>query len=494
SFLCRRIDADCPSLPSILMPIVALLAAAAGLVWGAVYARRGSLIAGCVALVIVGYALGHTFWHAKIGPLTLTLDRVLLVALFGAYLVQWRTHRLEPKPLAGCDWLLFTLLGILAASTLASGTPEVVAPDGGSPMWRLTMSFLVPAALYWIARQAPLSQSAWKGWLAGMTLLGAYLGLTACAEITHQWWLVFPHYISDPTLGIHFGRARGPDLNSASLGVYLTACLWSAWFLRPYVRPSLQLIVLATLSVMALGVFLTYTRSTWIGLISSGAIVAAMQVPRRLRLPVFTMGGLVGAAILATTWTNVVDLEREGTGLEAHHSIDQRESFAYVSWKMFSDNPLFGVGFGRFYDRKLPYLSDRSQNFELESIRPLHHHNTLLSVLTETGIVGFAAFVSLLAGWARVAWCLARDRQAPAWARGQGVLMLAIMANYLSSAVFHDLTLLPQQEWLLFLFAGLTLNLRLGSRTDPQLLAEKGTFEYLAPSLLSAPTAGTVTA
>jgi O-antigen ligase len=482
------------SLPRTLMPIVALLAAAAGLVWGAIYGRRGSLIVGCAALVIVGYSLGHTFWHAKFGPLTLTLDRMLLVAVFGTFLVQWRTNRLDTKPLCGCDWLLFALLGVLTASALLSGTPDVAAPDGGTALWRLTMSFLVPAGLYWIARQAPLPQHEWKGWLVAMSLLGMYLAFTACAEITHQWWLVFPHYISDPTLGIHFGRARGPDLNSASLGVYLTACLLSAWILRPHVQPSLQLLLLAAVPLMLLGVFFTYTRSTWIGLVASGAIVGVLQVPRRLRWPVFTMAGLVGAVVMAASWNNLVDLEREGTGQESHHSIDQRKSFAYVSWQMFNDNPVFGVGFGRFYDRKLPYLSDRSQEFELESLRPLHHHNTLLSLLTETGMVGLAAFVSLLVGWARAAWSLAKDPLVPAWARGQGVLMLAVMANYLSSAVFHDLTLLPQQQWLLFLFAGMTLNLRLGLQFALRPAAEKARIEYLSPSLLSSPTAGHVIA
>ena len=72
---------------------------------------------------------------------------------------------------------------------------------------------------------------------------------------------------------------------------------------------------------------------------------------------------------------------------------------------------MFGVGFGRFYDRKLPYLSDRSQDFELESLRNLHHHNTLLSLLTETGMVGLAAFLALLAAWARSAWSLVRDAE-----------------------------------------------------------------------------------
>src|SRR3972149_6602942 len=121
---------------------------------------------------------------------------------------------------------------------------------------------------------------------------------------------------------------------------------------------------------------------------------------------------------------------------------------------MFKDHPLFGVGFGRFYDRKLPYLSDRSQDFELESLRNLHHHNTLLSLLTETGMVGLAAFIALLAAWARSAWSLVRDAELPAWVRSQGLLMLAVIITYLSSAVFHDLTLLPSQEWILFLAAG----------------------------------------
>jgi O-antigen ligase len=182
---------------------------------------------------------------------------------------------------------------------------------------------------------------------------------------------------------------------------------------------------------------------------------------------VFTITTLAGVLLAAATWSEVVDLRREGTASDAEHSVGQRESFTYVSWQMFKDHPLLGVGFGRFYDRKLPYLSDRSQDFELESLRPLHHHNTLLCILTETGLVGLAAFVALLAAWARSGWSLVRSDDQPAWARSHGVLMLAVLVAYLSSAVFHDLTLLPTQQWLLFTLAGLTANLRLGPHREP---------------------------
>jgi O-antigen ligase len=449
------------------MPLVALIVVAAGLVWGAIYARRGSLAIGAAGLIVVAYVFGFNFWSQHVGPLPLTLDRVVLVGLVAAFAAQWRWGRLESKPLSGSDWLLASLLVILTASTILAGTPEVRAAEGFSPMWRLVMSFIVPALLYWIAREAPLSHRAWIGSLAILSALGIYLALTGLAEIAGKWSLVFPRYIADPTLGIHFGRARGPELNSASLGVYLTVCLWCAWLLRPEVRRGWQLVLLTAVPLMAIGIYATYTRSTWIGLGASAAVVGYLQLPKNWRLPLFTLAGLGGLLVVAATWQSVVDLEREGSGSESEHSVDQRKSFTYVSWQMFKDHPVFGVGFGRFYDRKLPYLSDRSQEFELESLRNLHHHNTLLSLLTETGMLGLAAFLALLAAWTRSAWGLVRSVKLPVWKRSQGLLMLAVLVTYMSSAVFHDLTLLPSQQWILFLVAGLTMNLRLSSATAP---------------------------
>lgn len=446
---------------------VALIVVAAGLVWGAIYARRGSLALGAAALVAVAYVFGYNFWNLHVGPLPLTLDRVVLVGLLGAFVLQWRWGRIDSKPMCGSDWLLAALLVILAASLATAGKPDFRPANDFSPTWRLAMSFVVPGLLYWIARDAPLSRRAWIGSMAILSLMGVYLALTGLAEIGGKWSLVFPRYIADPTLGIHFGRARGPELNSASLGVYLTVCLWCAWFLRPEVRRTWQLVLLGTLPLMALAVYFTYTRSTWIGLAASAAVVGYLQLAKSWRLPTFLMAGLVGVFVVAATWHSVVDLEREGTGSESEHSVDQRTSFAYVSWQMFKDHPVFGVGFGRFYDQKLPYLSDRSQDFELESLRQLHHHNTLLSLLTETGMFGLAAFLALLASWARGGWSLVRDAKLPAWERSQGLLMLAVLTTYLSSAIFHDLTLLPSQQWILFVMAGLTMNVRLSTLQVP---------------------------
>ncbi len=441
------------------MPIIAATLAVAASLWGMLYVRRGSLMVGCMLMLGVSYTLGHEFWNVRTGPLPLTLDRMLLIGLVAAFVFRWRFNQLPHRKLTASDWALAATLLLLGTSAALSGQPDFT--DGVASKWgRLIASFVIPSAVYVAIRNAPLSRREATWSLGGMTAFGVYLALTAFCEVVGSWPLVFPRYISDPNLGIHFGRARGPELNSVSLGMYLTACICCAWILLPMVRTRwAQLAVAVSMPLMTAGVFFTYTRSTWLGLAVSGLVIAAIEIPKRWRLPAIAMSSLCGVLLLATAWSNVVGLEREGSAAESEHSVDQRKSFAYVSWQMFRDNPVLGVGFGRFYDRKLPYLSDRRQTVELESIRSLHHHNTLLGFLTETGLVGLSMFLTLIVVWALNAWRLVRSTQ-PRWARAFGVLMLALLANYLCSALFHDLTLLPSQQLLLFAFAALTVDMR----------------------------------
>ena len=441
------------------MPVVAAAFALAALAWGAIVARRSSLLLGAGVLIVVGYALGHEFWNARVGPLPLTLDRMLLLALIGAFAIGWRAGLIPLRALTGADWLFAAMLAVLAISALLSGQPEFT--DGVTSKWgRLLASFAIPATLYVIVRQIPIVERDWRRLLAAFVVLGIYLASTGVLEVAEVWSLVFPRYIADPNLGIHFGRARGPELNSVSLGMYLTACALCAFTLLPFVRQRWQQLVLAlSLPLMAFGVLLTFTRSTWIGMAAGGFVVAAFYIPRQWRLPAVACGTLAGLLIACASWSHLMDIRREGDAGDSEHSVDQRASFAYVSWQMFRDHPILGVGFGRFYDQKLPYLSDRRQTVELESVRGLHHHNTVLSILTETGLVGLAAFIAVFVAWGRCAWRVATSAISSPWVRAQGVLLLALLANYFSSAAFHDVTLLPSQELLLFTFAGITVNL-----------------------------------
>src|SRR5687768_11632042 len=107
------------------MHFIAAIVALAVVVWGAIYARRGSLVIGCALVLIVSYALGHEFWNVKVGPLPLTLDRLLILGLGAAFAIRWRAGQLAMRRFTAADWSLAALLALLGTSALLSGQPEI---------------------------------------------------------------------------------------------------------------------------------------------------------------------------------------------------------------------------------------------------------------------------------------------------------------------------------------------------------------------------------
>jgi hypothetical protein len=69
-------------------------------------------------------------------------------------------------------------------------------------------------------------------------------------------------------------------------------------------------------------------------------------------------------------------------------------------------------------------------------------------------MLGLAAFLTVLAGMAWVGWRLAHDPDVSSDCNRLGLLGLGAVVNYLPSALFHDLTLIHSEQWLLFTVAG----------------------------------------
>ena len=136
-----------------------------------------------------------------------------------------------------------------------------------------------------------------------------------------------------------------------------------------------------------------------------------------------------------------------------------RASFAYVSWKMFQEKPLTGFGFHQFRSESKYFLSDRTTSLQLEQIRDYIHHNTILSLLVELGVLGPMLFLGILGSWVSSALAIWRDPSNPGWVRTHGLLFLAVLSAYSLQLVFREVSYSPIENALLFFFAGITCSL-----------------------------------
>jgi len=444
------------------MTAIVVVLSIAGLVWGTLLAIRGNLIFGCAVYLVATCCFSGFFYSFDAVGLTWTLDRFFLFALVAAYLIQTRLGRTQPKAIGRGEFLLAAFFALLVFSTFTHDWRSK-GPDDVPVFMHLVNGYLIPLAIFWIARQAALSEQRIHFMYAAIACFGIYLAGTAILEHFKLWSLVFPKYIADPTVGIHFGRARGPMVQSARFGTYLVICLattWIAWGWLGKLGTKGRFIALAVLPLYAAAIYFTYTRSVWIGGVISAVIILGLTLRGKVRL--FVLGATCAAALVVgvVKGDKLIAFKREYTAQETRASTYMRASFAYVSWKMFQDRPLMGFGFGQFSRENQSYLSDRTTNIRLESIRGYVHHNTFLSILVELGIFGLALFLALMTYWGYSAWKLWNDASAPTWMRAHGLILMTAMAPYGCQLVFREVTYAPVENAMIFMLAGITVGLR----------------------------------
>ena len=438
------------------MEIIIGIAVLAGLLWGGWFLWYGHPIDGTLVFMLAMTCFGYYFVHFDLGPVPLTIDRLLLMFLAAQYGLHRLLGRNDPKPLGWADWFLGAFIAVLVGSLLTTDATRMLKGDT-SPTWRLITGYLTPLAVYWFVRQAPIDERHVRRVHGCLAVFGIYLGIISLLEMAKLWSFVFPTYIADPTVGLHFGRARGPLVQAVSFGHYIGVALLAAWMWRPTLGRTGQIVLTLLMPLFVAGVLFSFTRSVWMGAAAGCGLLLLIVLPNAWRGLMIGSGVLAGILLLSTSLESLMGFQREQSAAETKESAELRVSFAYVSWKMFQDRPWLGVGFGGFPIAKLDYLDDRSTELEINLLRPYVHHNTLLSLLTETGAIGLSLFLATLTSWVVIAWRLVRSPLSEPWVRRQGLLMLGAVAMYFPQLLFHEMSYSAMDNSLLFLLAGLTV-------------------------------------
>ncbi len=446
---------------SAVMEIVLLLGAVVGLVWLIVIVRAGGMLGGCLLTLLTGIVFGSEFF--SVGPVH--AGRLMLMGLAGGYLLLRKNGQTDPKHVTRIDVVFGCFLAFLIFSTF---THDYTFRDG-RPVSRLLFFNLLPAVMYWIVRNIEAGPKAVYGTFIAVAAFGVYLSLTAIAEKTGQYGLVFPGFIGSLEYEEFLGRGRGPLLNPSANGILICAGWFALLMVWPHVQRVGKVTIISVSLVFAAGVFCTMTRCVWLGAGLGLGAIGLLSFPRRISslLVVATMVCAVIAGPFLIQKASRFKRDKHVSADEMASSASLRPMLAYVAWQIFREHPVAGHGYAQYKNFDKYYLGDRSVEMPLEDLRAYHQHNIFLSLLSEVGLLGASLFTVTICGWLLYAKRLWSSRGIPLEIRQMGLFYIAFMLSYLCNGVFQDVTIMTMVSMVLFFFSGLTLGCYVKYTTAP---------------------------
>ena len=436
-----------------MLPLL-LIAGLIAIVGYAGMLRHGGATAGLLITLVAGTVLGYPFFHKDIGPIPITIDRILLATLLVAGAVWIRTGELRLPTWRRTDTAMVVLMFVLVASCIlvVEGSERVPA------LAQLVFFYGIPCAAYFIARCTVVTPARARAILGVLTGLGLYLAVTAILETQGGAALVWPRFITQATFEEFLGRARGPLLSPIGNGIFLIACgVAMATFLDSEHRARALVLVGATL-VAAAAIAMTKTRSVWLAAAAAVTILPFAYIPRRVAVAWTLLLISAAAAVGGLEWDRILSFKRDRnvSASQVKESAELRPILAAVALKMFADEPLVGCGFNQYSDAAKPYYGDRSVNLPLEKARPYIQHNVFLSLLTETGLTGLGAFVILLGLAFADSWRLVRTCRRGTAFHSLAVVSIAAWIAYVVNGMFHEVAVISMSNFLLFSLWGWT--------------------------------------
>lgn len=431
--------------------------------------KKLSLLHGLAMLIVLtGSVLGYEFFHASGGPIPLTIDRILFLGLLALAGWGWLTNREHLRMINRMDIAMIGVTAILVISTITHDFKY----DDNLPLSRLLFFYMMPMGVYAVVRTAKLGKHDLAMYSIALACFAVYLALTGVAEMKYLHAIVFPKYIADPDFTEFFGRGRGPFLNPVSNGFFQITGLCCMWFWWPKVGTRVRALIAVGSLIIVAGIYATLTRSVWLSLIVVGGTAIWFSAPQSKKgglLIAATLGGILLFPVLGDKLLSF-KRDKEVTVSQMTESAQLRPLFFTVAMRMFQDRPLLGCGFGQYAREKYPYLQDPFTGKPLSKTKSYLQHNVFLAYLTELGIIGLTTLIALLAVMGRAAYRLWFDRKQDLLRRQFGLLLAAILTTFCINGMFHDTSIMPMVNMLLFFAAGAVNNIQTTRASMPELV------------------------
>jgi O-antigen ligase len=308
---------------------------------------------------------------------------------------------------------------------------------------------------------------------------GAYLTFTALCEHHQIRSLIWPKFIADSSVGLNYGRARGPFAEAFAMALTLSFLFFVILFLARRCRTPMRILLWIFDLFVLLAIYFTYTRTAYVCLAVSLAVWLWLVAGRLRRTAAMSIIAAALIAAVAVNWATVSSKERTAGGLAEMRSIVGRIAVSRMALRLAVEEPLLGVGFGH-YRQAVKYRQMDVASTTSVYARNLNQSVAVLAVLCETGLVGLilylAVFFALLVPSIRLyRRCIPR---ANGFISRDFVVLFWIL--YLQTALMSvtaDPSYYPYTTGLLMFFAGLVAGLEFSTR-EPAKSAE---FQSVVP-------------
>lgn len=295
-------------------------------------------------------------------------------------LAIWRA-RYNPRALFPDSAILVPILAITAVAVLAVGWSDTQRPNNAILILPIYVAFVFAAPMF-IEDRRDVER-------IFVAFLGAAILLSLVALAQR---FVSPLQWRDQLFsgGVYRSNATFSDPNNLARFLAITVALAVGLILATGARRLTVYLAVPTLIVGLPAIIVTASRSGWLGVVFAVFfMVLVAPIDRRTKFKI--TGAAVAALLLGVGLLFAqggADADRIRSFTNTGDLLGQREFLIRAAWEIWKDNPVFGVGSGAFqntlilgYLYLLPWWAEATLS-----------HTSLMSILSEWGIIGMIAF------------------------------------------------------------------------------------------------------
>jgi O-antigen ligase len=342
-----------------------------------------------------------------------------------------------------------------------------------------------PALSYFVARRLHYTRAMIRMVLGFFAIYGIYLGVTSLAEHYEVTFLVFPKYILERGVGIHYGRSRGPFVDTIGFGGSLAFAYASVACLSSLHVGVKRAALMLLFGLLAVAIYFTDTRGVWLSMAVITATCLVLRTGMR-RPAVMICSALVVAFLLGVG--SKFSISERTLFTRRQNTVDNRLDNFGIAWNAFKANPVFGLGYGKFQVSWQQYYE--KANSRLGVGMDDGNHSTFLGLLADTGIVGTLPLAAAVATGAFLCFGAYRSFKDEQFALEQqlAIVGLAAVETLAVLSLTNDLRSQPAVNiptfWLVGMVASVHAALRASKTADgagPQQAIETGPARITPP-------------